>query len=132
MSATRIAAVVLALVISAWFALGIRQATEISAAQAIISAHPHPTAAQVRRAQQSLDAAATLNPDRTVDLERIRLLIDAGDTRPARVLATRVVAAEPQNLDAWVVLAQTAATDPQLFGHALSRVRALEPLLPGG
>jgi predicted Zn-dependent protease len=127
----RLALAAAALAICLWFGLGVRQATGLSHAEAIIGATPRAlSAAQAARARGWLDEASTLNPDRQVDLARARLLLDRHRPLAARALATTVVRSEPQNLGAWVTLAQTAASDPALFRQTLSRVRALEPRLP--
>jgi hypothetical protein len=120
----------LALVACAWFALGIRQAIAQSRAEAIIAADPHATAAQARRAQQLLSVAAALNPDRQIDLDRVQILLERNQLRAARRTALAVTRAEPQNIEAWVWLAHTAAGDPALFAAALKQVAALEPLRP--
>jgi hypothetical protein len=121
---------VLALVVCAWFALGIRQAAAQSRAEAIIGARAHATAAQTRRAQQLLSAAATLNPDRQIELDRVQVLLARSQQRAARRIALAVTRAEPQSVAAWVSLARTAAGDHALFDAALRHVAALEPLRP--
>jgi thioredoxin-like negative regulator of GroEL len=120
-----------ALVVCLWFALGIRQTTGLGRAEAVLGTSSHPLDAdQANRARSALDEAATLNPDREVQMNRALLLLDRGQRTAARSLARQVTDAEPQNLEAWVTLAQTATTDPALFLETVHRIKALEPRLP--
>jgi predicted Zn-dependent protease len=82
------------------------------------------------RARAALDAASTLNPDRTVDLDRALLWLERSQPLKARRIALSVTHAEPENLEAWVRVAQSAGSDPSLFKLALDRVSALEPRRP--
>jgi hypothetical protein len=116
-----------AAVICAWFALGIRQADELSQASAIASGSSRLTPAQARRAESLFRSAGTLDPDRTVDIGRAQLDIAEGRLGAARSTLQRVVAAEPDNVLAWVALAKAAAGDPRLFYTAAIHVRELAP-----
>jgi len=78
MRAVRVAAVLGAVIVCAWFVLGARQAHEIDQATNIVTV-PRQSAAKLRAAARDLHAAALLNPDRTVDILR-----------------------EPDNLEAWI------------------------------
>jgi predicted Zn-dependent protease len=130
MRLARAALVVLALVLAAWFGLGAHQAIDTSRATSILSAGGSVTRGEAVRVSSLLDGAGALNPDRQVDLLRGQLALEQGQPRRAQRLISRVTRAEPQNLEAWLSLAQAATNNPPLFDHALVRVRRLEPLLP--
>ncbi len=120
----------LAIVACVWFALGVRQATSLSRAEAIIDAQPFTTAARAREAESLLNEAATLNPDREVAIDRTHILLERGQELAARRTITAVTRAEPQNIEAWLWLAHAAGTDPALYYYALRRAHDLEPLIP--
>ena len=68
--ALRAVLIAVAALACAWFALGIRQAIATDRATAIVYQSAPLTPAQAARAAGLLDDAATLNPDRTVDVLR--------------------------------------------------------------
>ncbi len=85
-------------------------------------------AAVLPTALGDLHDAALLNLDTTPKVLRARVLAATGHPREATALATEVVQAEPDNITAWVVLAQAPRrTDPALARLAAARVRALNP-----
>jgi predicted Zn-dependent protease len=124
----RWAALALALVVCAWFALGVRQATSLTHAEAIIYAQPYTTAARARVAEALLDEAGWLNPDRQVEIDRAHILLERHDPKAALPIAESVVGAEPQNIQAWLWLAHSEETDPAMVLHAIRRAQALDPL----
>jgi hypothetical protein len=101
MRAFRLAAVLGAVIVCAWFVLGARQAHEIDQATNIVTV-PRQSAAKLRAAARDLHAAALLNPDRTVDILRARVAIEQGRPTQARRILTAVTRAEPDNLEAWI------------------------------
>jgi predicted Zn-dependent protease len=121
---TRVAVVAVSLVVVAWFALGIHQNADLSAATAI-AARPHPTAAANRHADALLDSAAVLNPDRTVDITRAQLALARGDSARARTILLALTRAEPQNLDAWIGLVRASSSDVKLREVAFDRALVL-------
>ena len=116
-----------AVVICAWFALGIRQSHDLDAATNIVSAHAPVTPAQARRAAALLDQAGQLNPDRSVDLARSELALRRGRGAQARAIALGVVRAEPENIEAWLAYGTASAHDPRAFALALRHLEALAP-----
>lgn len=118
---------VAALVVCAWFALGIRQSHDLNVATDIVSARGPLTAGQARQAAGLLNAAGQLNPDRSVDLARSQLALRQGDTARARVIALGVVRSEPQNIDAWLAYGSASAHDPRAFALALHHLEQLAP-----
>jgi hypothetical protein len=122
----RIALVAVAVLVAAWFALGVRQARDTSRAAAIVSAgRPSPT--QAKHASELLNAAAFLNPDRQVDVLRARLDLVRGDEPAARTILKRVVVGERFYLDAWIWLARASVGDLRDFYAAAYRIRQLVP-----
>jgi hypothetical protein len=122
----RVSVVILALVASAWFALGFRQAHDLGAAESIVasgSITPH----QASRVNGLLNSAATLNPDQRVNLTRAQLAFDRGDGRRAITLIEQVTKAEPENLLAWDELAKASGHDPHLLPIAFRHLRELHP-----
>lgn len=128
MLAVRVVLVALAVVVCTWFVLGITQARDQSRAGALMFQPGTPSAAQTARILHLLDGAATLNPDRQVDL--LRTLAEQRGGKDASAVRTveAVVRAEPQNASAWVMLGSAAgASDPALARLARERVRELVP-----
>jgi hypothetical protein len=121
------AACLLGLLVCAWFALGIRQSTDQSRAEAIIAAGP-PSPAQARRAERLLNSAGTLNPDRQIDLDRSSLLNQLGRRLAARRIALSVARAEPQNLTAWLAVGATVGDNRRLGLTIIAHVLRLDPL----
>jgi hypothetical protein len=123
--------VALAVTACAWFAVGIRQAREVSRATAILSAGgplDGPGAAQV---SALVHGAKLLTPDPAVDLLSAQLAIRRGDRALARRIAEGVVRAEPMNVQAWLWLARASGDSPPSFLRALVHIKALEPRVPG-
>ena len=131
MSARRAAAIAGALVVCAFFALGIRQTTSHEQADRRMSSPERPSSAAAARTETLLDHAATLNPDRRVDLGRALLALQSGHPQSARRIIERVVADEPDNIEAWTRLAfATAGTDPAASKRAAAQVLRLAPRVP--
>jgi hypothetical protein len=116
-----------AVLICAWFAIGIRQANDLSQATALVSASSRPSPEQAQRAVSLLRSAGGLNPDRMVDIVRAQLDIAEGRLQSARSTLLRVVDAEPENVVAWVTLARAAVGAPRLFYSAAIHVQELAP-----
>lgn len=130
MTATRILGALLALVVCAWFGLGVVQSRDVDRAAAIVGGSGRLTPAEAQQARSLLSRAGTLNPDRQVDLLRAQLEVREGDPAAARAILFRVLADEPLNINAWVALARASQGDPQSFRLALTRGRALAPIVP--
>jgi hypothetical protein len=92
----------------AWYALGARQAIDISRATAIVTGPAPITPTAAASARSLLDNAGVLNPDTTVDVLRGRLLLRQGEPRRALPILERVTRLEPDNLQAWIFTAQAA------------------------
>jgi len=130
MAIARAALLTLGAAACAWFALGIVASHDIDQATVIVSGSTPLRPPAARRAASLLDTAATLNPDSTVTLLRAQLATAGGAPRRALRILRGLVAQEPENLDAWVGLAQLA-----LHGHralldaAVARIGRLDPRL---
>jgi len=130
MRAARWICAALALVVCAWFALGIRQAVNTSRASAIANQGSYLTAAQVRRVSSLADSARLLNPDKEPDVLLGQAEVEHGDFQRARRVLQRVTRSEPRNIEAWVWITKASGSDPVLFYAALIHVRELEPRSP--
>lgn len=122
----RAAAIAIAVVVCAWFALGVVQARDTGAATAIASAPRTPTPKQIAHARSLLDAAGTLNPDLQVDLTRAQLALRTGDTPSARRTLRSVLAREPMNIQAWLLFAQASYGTPASL-VAVHHIGLLDP-----
>jgi predicted Zn-dependent protease len=123
----RAAAVSLAVVVCAWFALGIRQADDTNTAASIVGGASTLSAQQGAHADSVLRAAGTLNPDSQVDLLRGAVALrEHQQQRAARILES-VVAREPMNVEAWALLAQAAFGNGPLVNEALAHIGLLDP-----
>jgi predicted Zn-dependent protease len=123
--------VILAVVVSAWFALGIRQTRDTARATAIIASAASangPSAAQASHVRSLLRAAGTLNPDKQLDVLRGQVALLQGNNRVAARILEGVVAQEPLNVEAWVYLARAAFNvNRHEFGIAAQRIAQLDP-----
>lgn len=91
------------------------------------------TPEQVRRGEALLRADRRLDPDRRPDLYEAVLLGRRGRTAEAVAVLRDTVRAEPENLEAWALLARSAAqVDPRLAAAARARAWALAPPVPPG
>lgn len=125
----RPALLLVAVLAGAWFVVGVRQAHDIDVADTIITAPAH-SPGQLRSATSRLQAAAFLNPDRTVDILRGRIAIDEGQVARARHILKTVVGAEPQNLEAWIWFTGANLGRPAAAVGS-RRIAALDPLDAG-
>jgi hypothetical protein len=125
----RTAVIAAALVVCAWFVLGIRQAHDLARATSIVSGPGSIGPRQARRASALLRSAAVLNPDAQVDLLKGQLAFREGHRANAGRLFADVAKREPMNLTAWFWLAQ-APENHQAWLFALARVAQLEPKVP--
>ena len=126
MTLARLGLALAALLVTAWFAVGVHQSRAVSQAQAA-TAGGRLTAAQARHADSLLHDAATLNPDRSVDVLRAQVALARGNAAAARQILNGVVRAEPQDLDAWIALARASATDFHQRQIALLQILKLAP-----
>jgi predicted Zn-dependent protease len=112
----------------AWFVLGAREARELGQATTIAQA-ANISGAQARHADQLLDSAGQLNPDREVAVTRAAVALDRNHLRQARTILLRTVRAEPENAVAWDLLVQ-AASNGAVRARAYLALTKLQPPLP--
>lgn len=116
-----------ALIVAAWFALGVRQSHDLNIATGIISGSGPLAPAQAQRAAALLERAGQLNPDTSVDVARSQLALRQGDVARARAVARDVTRSEPQNIQGWLTYATASAHDPRGFALAISHLEQLAP-----
>lgn len=122
----------LAVVLCAWFGLGVIQARDTTRATSLIAGSRSPTPAQLRQAGSLLDSAGTLNPDETIPILRAMRDLAAHHAAQAERALRSVTRAEPLNLDAWVQLAFAAARngDSRTATIAAQHASELHPRIP--
>jgi Flp pilus assembly protein TadD len=131
MRAARFAIAALAVAACAWFVIGVIQSNNESQATALINGSGKPTPAQTAQIERWLDTAATLDPDRNIDLLRAQAEVRAAQSDKALVLMKRVVADEPRNADAWIVFGFAAQSQsPALARMAHAELLKLAPPVP--
>jgi hypothetical protein len=126
--------VVLALLAGGWLAVQERAAQAESELEAIAFEPGGGLGSEtVARAEVLLRTGRRLNPDRRPDLYEAVVLGRAGRRSEAIAVLRRTAAAEPENLEAWALLARAARTEePALAARARARQRELAPPVPEG
>lgn len=123
----RVLVAVLAIVVVAWFALAAREARDVAQATGIVTQSAPISRAAAHHVSSLLDSAGVLNPDRQVSLLRAALATSRNDNRRARQILEGVTSAEPDNVDAWYLLAQVSGRDHRVEALALKRIAQLHP-----
>lgn len=124
---TRAAAMVAALLVAAFFVLGIFQSRSFQQAKERLD-----TDRNDARAGRLLDRADILNPDTEVDIARARLAVARGDLDGGERILLDVVEREPQNARAWGTIELVfAQADPALARRAARTFDRLVPTVPG-
>ena len=129
---TRGALVTVALLAGARLLLGVR-ALDLQAEAESVRSGPQGatlTSDDVERARNSLHGARLLSVDKSPLLNEGLLLLATGRGDEGLAILERVVAEEPENLEAWIVLYSiySRSSDAKLAREALGRIRALNPL----
>jgi Flp pilus assembly protein TadD len=129
-AAVRVGLVVVAVAAVVWLALGLR-ASRLEA-RGIALAGLHPTPASIAASQRALIDAEANNADTRPLVLQGELFIFAGQPGRALPPLEEVVRREPQNFEAWRLLANaaTAAGNRALAAHARGRALALSPPVP--
>jgi hypothetical protein len=123
----RVLVAVLVIVVVAWFALAAREARDIAQATDIVTQSAPISGAAAHHVSSLLDSAGMLNPDRQVSLLRAALATSRNENRRARQILAVVTSAEPDNVDAWYLLAQVSGRDRRVEALALKRIAQLHP-----
>jgi predicted Zn-dependent protease len=128
--AVRVGLVVVAVAAIVWLGLGLR-ASRLEA-HGIALAGAHPTPASIASSQRALIDAEANSADTRPLLLQGELFIFAAQPRRAIPPLEEVVRREPENFEAWRLLANaaTAAGDRALAAHARARALALSPPVP--
>jgi predicted Zn-dependent protease len=128
--AVRVAVGVLAVAVIAWLAVGLRNARlEADGARLIGDTPARASRADLAEARDSYSRARDLSADSGPEVREAGLANFSGRPREAVDLLEDVVRREPENFDAWLLLASAAArVDPPLAARARARARSLNPL----
>jgi hypothetical protein len=126
--AIRLGLLTVAVIVCAWFALGIRASHDAGVVSAILQAHNNPTPAEAAKARSALGDAEVLNPDQNLQILRAQIEFHSGNVAAGISIAKSVVKREPLNVSAWLVLELfTRQADPALNRLAQERVSQLVP-----
>jgi predicted Zn-dependent protease len=129
--AVRAGIVVLAVAAIAWLGAGLAATRAQDDLSHLVAVTEHPTARQIARAADLRRDAERWVPGRRPSLLEATLRGKAGDVAGAVRLLQQVVRDEPENGEAWLLLAQAARDrDPALAERARARVRVLAPDVP--
>jgi len=129
--AVRAATVLLAAAAIAWHAAGLDAARAREQLVDLVFATERPSEADYRRAARLGDRARRLTPGERIPQVEATLRLKGGDGAGAVRLLEPAVRREPENAEAWALLARAAAgADPALAARADQRVRALVPSVP--
>jgi predicted Zn-dependent protease len=120
--------VVVALMLCAWFVIGIRQANGVSTATDVVAAGRGAPAHQVASAAAALRSAEFLNPDQNVNILRGRLAIARGQLRQAQQILAQVTRREPLNLEAWIWFTGANLGNKSEARIGSARIAELDPL----
>jgi hypothetical protein len=126
MPVLRAAAVAFAVAACVWFAIGVRQAHEVTVATNIV-ATSH-AARSLSHASAELNSAAFLNPDQNVYVLRGRIAIARGQFAHARQILRQVTKQEPLNLTAWIWFTGASLGDKQAGALGSGQIAKLDPL----
>jgi Flp pilus assembly protein TadD len=113
----------------AWLAVGLRNELLLDRAQEV-SLRADPSPEEIEAALADSRDGELLNPD-WAEPEGLRatLRIRTGDERAAHASLTEIVRREPDNVQAWALLALVSRRiDPPLATRAARRVRELDPV----
>ena len=124
--------VLLAVAAIAWLVAALDASRAQDDLARLVAAPDPPTAADRERAAELREQAETAVPGRRPSLLEATLLVQADDPVAAVRLLEDVVGDEPENGEAWLLLAQAAvaAGNVDLAAHARERVRVLAPRVP--
>lgn len=122
-AAVRAALVLVAVGAAVWLASGLRAAREESRAIALV--RPRAEAADLARAESLLRSAAEHSPSTRPELRLAQLQAFEGRRAAARASVEPIVRREPENADAWRLLALVAPSPRAVAARA--RALALSP-----
>ena len=130
MTAVRVALVALAVAAIAWLAVGAAASRSQDELRDLVASTERPTAADIARADE-LRRAAERTPGSRPAMMEATLRLKGDDAAGARRVLEQAVEDEPENGEAWLLLARaTEASDPARSQQAMARVRELAPQVP--
>jgi hypothetical protein len=124
-SLVRGALVVLTLLVAAWLIVSYRD-VELQQQAETLARQDSLSPADVNRARDLLHRSRSLRADVTPLVNESLMLLGVGRKREADVIARRVTALEPDNVDAWFVAYGTALRRARTR-QALDQIRRLNP-----
>jgi tetratricopeptide (TPR) repeat protein len=127
--AIRSALVVMAVLVGAWLALGVRAVALENDGRAVVArarTGPVPPA-QVNEALDDLAKAGRFSPDQSPLIHEGELLTAVGRADEAKAVAKRATDAEPDNLQAWFLTWVLAEPNSQAKAHAKAQLLQLNP-----
>jgi hypothetical protein len=127
----RTAVALVAVLAVAWSAVLLRDERLARGAEDRITGNPEMSDGEFARTMEAFEAAELLNPGTQWTLVRANVLLLRDKPEALRV-ADSILADEPDNLGAWVVVHKaTQGRDPRRAAEALAQIRRLNPP-PGG
>ena len=130
LAAARLVVGAVALVVLVWLGLGLRAALLEGEGAELAGSTPATTsAARLAEARDAYRRAREFNADSAPEVREAGLANFSGRRRDAMDLLREVTRREPENADAWILLAGIAGElDPALAARATERARELNPL----
>lgn len=126
----RLALALVSLLLVAWFAVLARDERSARQAETRILRNPEMSAADWSDTMDQLRAAELLNPGTPWKVSRASANVLRGNKRLALRVADSVVADEPDNLAAWIVVLRAATgLDRSKAAQARAQIRRLNPRL---
>ena len=127
---------VIVAVVGAWLSLGLRATFRERNGEGVLARaqlaqaqeRPPPNGDEVLAGQLQLEGARRFSPDQGPLISEGLLLAAVGRIDEGEIVARRVLAEEPENVQAWY-LAYISATSPDNATRALRRVEELNPWL---
>jgi tetratricopeptide (TPR) repeat protein len=124
----RVAAVLLALAVMAWLAVGIHNTrSQLDGLKTTFRPPPGIQRADYERADSYFEEATLLNPDQRPTYYRGALRALVNRDAEAAIYIERVIAREPGNVEAWNLL-RAIAPDPGRAAEARAKLKELQPL----
>ena len=126
----RVALIAFAIALGAWMVFGIHEVGLQASGEATLKrAQRHQVSdVEVTRALDELRRADRYNPDLTPLLDQGFLLNAHGKLADGYVISRKAIAKEPENVQAWVLMALWAPS-PAIVRRAKARVKELNPRL---
>jgi predicted Zn-dependent protease len=127
----RAAIVLIAIAAAAWLGAGIQASRAQDDLARLVATTAEPDEADLARARELRSDAERYLSGRRATLLEATLLLRADERAQAARLLEDLVADEPENAEAWLLLAQASEDrDPEREAQARERVRALAPDVP--